>query len=196
VVVKEKVAEVFSATGEKLFEVVFADDASAAGKLEVVLAWVQALMEEGPKYGYHPEPSKSVLVVKAGLEERAKVVFKDFPGLEIVSHHKFLGGCLGAREGVLEWVEQQVDTWVKCVQHLARAARKFPQSAYVAFTTSLQSEWKYLQRLIPDSSACFEKLDQVIKHEFIPALLGKKFFTKAEMELFELPARWGGAWHP
>ncbi len=78
------------------------------------------------------------------------------------------------------------------MQHLARAAVKFPQSAYVAFTMSLQSEWKFLHRLIPESSTCFKKLDHAIKTDFIPALLGRQRFSDAEMELFELPPRWGG----
>ena len=36
VVVKEKVVEVFNDKGEKLFQVLFADDSSAAGKLATV----------------------------------------------------------------------------------------------------------------------------------------------------------------
>ena len=54
--------------------------------------------------------------------------------------------------GLEAYVKKKVATWVECVRHLARAAEKFPQSAYVAFTMSLQSEWKFLQRLIPESS--------------------------------------------
>ena len=100
VVVKEKVAEVFNDKGEKLFQVLFADDSSAAGKLETVLAWVKALVKEGPKYGYYPEPSKSVLVVKEGKKERAREVFAEYPDREMVSHHRFLGGCIGASAGV------------------------------------------------------------------------------------------------
>ena len=66
-VVKEKVAKVFSDKGEKLFQVLlFADDFLAAGNLETVLSWVKALVKEGPKYSYYPELSKSVLVVKEG----------------------------------------------------------------------------------------------------------------------------------
>ena len=48
VVVKEKVAEVFSDKGEKLFQVLFADDSLSAGKLKTVLAWVKALVKEAP----------------------------------------------------------------------------------------------------------------------------------------------------
>ncbi len=78
------------------------------------------------------------------------------------------------------------------MRHLARAAENFPQSAYMAFTMSLQSEWKFLQRLIPGSSAWFGELNDVIKREFIPALLARRQFSETEMELFEFPVRWGG----
>ncbi len=63
------------------------------------------------------------------------------------------------------------------MQHLAWAAEKFPQSAYVAFTMLLQSEWKFLQRLISGSSAWFGELKGVIKREFIPALLARRQFS-------------------
>ncbi|CAN0031878.1 unnamed protein product, partial [Heterosigma akashiwo] len=148
---------------------------------------------KGPKYGYYPEPPKGVMVAKKGKEERAREVFAEYPDLEIVSHHRFLGGCIGASAGVEEaYVKKKVATWVECVRHLARAAEKFSQSAYVALTISLQSEWKFLQRLIPESSAWFRELNDVIQHEFIPALLARWQFSEAEMELVELPFRWGG----
>ncbi|CAN0029768.1 unnamed protein product, partial [Heterosigma akashiwo] len=89
------------------------------------------------------------------------------------------------------YVRKKVATWVECVRHLARAAEKFPQSAYMAFTMSLQSEWKFLQRLIPGSSAWFGELNDVIKREFIPALLARRQFSEAEMELLSCPSGGG-----
>ena len=85
--------------------------------------------------------------MKEGKDGRAREVFAEYPDLEIASHNRFLGGCIGASAGVEAYVKKKVATWVECVQHLAQAAEKFPQSAYVAFTMSLQSEWKFLQRL-------------------------------------------------
>ena len=69
---------------------------------------------------------------------------------------------------------------------------EFPLSAYVAFNMSLRSEWKFLQRLIPESSAWFGELNDAIQHEFIPALLARRQFSEDEMELFDIPVRWGG----
>ena len=98
------------------------------------------------------------------------LMFTEYPDLEIVSHHSVLGGCIGASAGVEAYVKKKVATWVECVRHLARAAEKFPQSTYVGFTTPLQSEWNFLHQLIPESSAWFGELNDVIQHEFIPAL--------------------------
>jgi hypothetical protein len=188
-----EVNKVVTQKGGSVQEVKFADDASAAGKLLDVVSWVEALVDIGPKYGYFPEPSKSVLVVKdkEGLVEKAREVFAAFKGLEIVSHHKFLGGCVGEQAGVQTYVEKKVDGWVRCVEHLALAAERFPQAAYVAFTKSLQSEWKFLQRLIPNSAVSFKRLNDAIKGTFIPSLVGRSV-SEIELRLFELPTRFGG----
>ena len=38
--------------------------------------------------------------MKEGKVERARDVLVEYPDLEIVSHHRFLGGCIGASAGV------------------------------------------------------------------------------------------------
>ena len=44
----------------------FADDNAVhtGGKLKAVYKWWKELLQVGPKYGYFPNPSKSILVVK------------------------------------------------------------------------------------------------------------------------------------
>ena len=69
-------------------------------------------------------------MVKEGKEERAREVFAEYPDLEIISHRRFLGGCIGVSAGVEACMKKKVATWVECVRHLARAAEKFPQSTY------------------------------------------------------------------
>ena len=54
-------------------------------------------------------------MVKEGKEERAREMFTEYPDLEIVSHHRFLGGCIGASAGVEAYVKKKVATWVECV---------------------------------------------------------------------------------
>jgi len=49
----------------------YADDSSMAAMLQNIISWFRQLIEQGPGYGYFPEPSKSVLVVNE--EERLKM---------------------------------------------------------------------------------------------------------------------------
>ena len=42
----------------------FADDSSGAGKLREIKKWWDILNEAGPKFGYFPKPSKTILIVK------------------------------------------------------------------------------------------------------------------------------------
>jgi hypothetical protein len=88
-------------------------------------------------------------------------------------------------------VEKKVAQWISCVEDLAGAAGKYPQAAHCAFVKCLQAEWKYLQRLVPDTSALYEPLRDCIRKVFVPELLGRRP-SEAELRLFELPPRLGG----
>ena len=48
-------------------EVWFADDATAAGRLQALLSWWQVLSTQGPGFGYFPNALKTVLIVKPHL---------------------------------------------------------------------------------------------------------------------------------
>ena len=50
----------------------FADDASAGETLEEAHQWWVKLVQIGPKYGYHPNPKKTWLLVKEGSEDDAQ----------------------------------------------------------------------------------------------------------------------------
>ena len=42
----------------------YADDASCTGTIEELLKWWNLLCEQGPKYGYYPNSTKTVLILK------------------------------------------------------------------------------------------------------------------------------------
>lgn len=57
-------------------------------------------MEEGPKYGYYPEPRKSFLLVGRDSLTEAHSLF-DGHGVNIVTNHRFTGGVVGNEEEML-----------------------------------------------------------------------------------------------
>ena len=50
--------------GKNMLQVWFADDSSALGSIENIKTWWDTLYEKGPDYGYHPKPSKTILIIK------------------------------------------------------------------------------------------------------------------------------------
>jgi hypothetical protein len=55
----------------------YADNASAGGKFSEIRRFFSRLVEIGPNFGYHPEPSKSILVVPQHSLEAAQASFAD-----------------------------------------------------------------------------------------------------------------------
>lgn len=69
---------------------------------------------------------------------------------------------------------------------LSPAAVKVSQAAFASLTKSLQCEWDFLQRVVPDCAGAFTPLNKKIKKQFFPAMLGTGV-TEAEEALFALP---------
>ena len=120
----------------------FADDSACVGSLENVRSWFKQLMDEGPKYGYFPEPSKSVLVVDQEFKDKAELLFGEF-GVKVVSGSRFLGEYIGDDHGRKEYVKMKVQSWVDSVYCLSDAAKQQPQAACAALVKSIQCEWVF-----------------------------------------------------
>ena len=114
-----------------------------------------------------------MLVVKPEFVGQAKELFADLQ-IPVVSSGKYLGGCVGDEGKMLDFVKKKVARWVKCVEFLAEAAKKYPQEAHISFTRSLQSEWWFPQRLITGLSPHFKELDNVIFSRVHPSTGGEE----------------------
>eukprot|EP00731_Ephydatia_muelleri_P028196 Em0019g1069a len=66
-----------------------------------------------------------------------------------------------------------------------------PQAAYAALSKSLQFEWSYLQRVLPNFGTSFAPLRDVINKKFWPSVFGGQI-SNSEQHLFSLPTRLGG----
>ena len=61
-----------------------------------------------------------------------------------------------------------------------------PQLAYTAVTRSLQHEWTFLLRVLPDCGLLFQDLESSLASNFSPALFGVEV-SSVECNLFSLP---------
>ena len=117
-------------------------------------AWFSQLLSRGPDFGYFPQPAKTVLVVGPSFVNQATSMFSDL-GIKVVSGSRFLGGFVGEHSMASDYVTQKVKMWVDCVKRLSDVAKLQPQAAHAAVSRSLQFEWSFLQRVIPDCATAF-----------------------------------------
>lgn len=68
----------------------------------------------------------------------------------------------------------QVDHWTERIKMLAKIVEDYPQSAHTAISKSMQAEWKFIQRIIPEIANLFNPLNSAIQTIFFPSLLGNE----------------------
>ena len=107
------------------------------GTLPELRNWFNPLCSHGPSFGYHPEPTKSFVVVNERWRSEAVAIFEDL-GIQLVTGHRFLGGSLRSHNERNEYVMFKVCKWVGHVDVLAGAAVTQLQFAYAALPRSLQ----------------------------------------------------------
>ena len=152
----------------------YADDASAAGRLELIAEYFEELMRIGPTIGYFPEPTKSILIVRSDTLPQARSFLQSRNlGFELKTGDRFLGGFLGETSTRDQWLKNKISDWVFGVQELARVAQSYPQTAYAGLQKSLQQEWQYLQRVTADIADHFSPIEKAICDDFLPALFGE-----------------------
>ena len=89
--------------------------------------------------------------------------------MKVIRGQRYLGGFIGDPEGTKHYVEAKVQTWVTSVDKLSTAAESQPQAAYAALSKSLQFEWSYLQRVLPNFGTSFA---DVVNKKFWPSVFG------------------------
>ena len=173
-------------------QVWYADDSASAGRICEIETWWDELNNIGPKFGYHPKPSKTVLILKNKEQfAQATQIFKD-TGIKIsVEGERHLGAVIGSSEFREQYIDQKIDKWIKDVEHLADMAKTEPQLAYTAFTKAICMRWCFTQRTISGIEEKFQPLENSIREKLIPAIVGRSV-SDVERRILALPVRFGG----
>ena len=177
----------------------YADDAAAGGLLKSLRVFWDLLILHGPKYGYHPKPSKTFLVVKTGQYDLAVQIFEG-TGVQITGNgadldhkagHRHLGAAVGSDNFVSAYLDSKVASWAAQVERLSDVAATQPHAAYAAFVFGLRHRWTFVQRTMPTAQQHMEPLQAAIRQRLIPALIHHQP-SDLEMELLTLPPSFGG----
>ena len=120
---------------------------------------------------YHPNASKTHLVVKTEHAVRAREMFADTDINITTEGKRHLGAVVGSRSYTEEYVAGKVEKWSEEIKKLAHIAQTQPQATYSAYTHGLSSRWSFLSRTIPDIADLLNPLEETIQQHLIPALV-------------------------
>ena len=107
-----------------------ADDGAGAGEPETVHEWWTSLLAQGPMYGYFPNASKTILLVKSEHYERALQTFAGSGLNATTDATKYLGGYVGSRETCYQLRRGKVGKLITHQEKLSELAKAEPHAAY------------------------------------------------------------------
>ncbi len=147
-------------------------DSSFQGITAEIAPAMQIILEKGPARGYYLEPRKSVLICNLAIHKMVQAGLQEF-NFQFESRYCHVGRYLGSQEAHNQWIQPQIQQWVRGMEHIAQVAPQFPQMAFAGLTKSLQLEWQYLQQVIPRTSPVLTPIKEAIATTFLPALLAE-----------------------
>ena len=114
---------------EKCKQSWYADDSPAGGQLTEMKTWWDQLYTVGPKYGYYPQESKTILIVKERFQAKAKAIFGK-SGIKISTRGERHMGAVTASERFKDgYVSKKVEKWDQDIEQFSNIAKDEPQAA-------------------------------------------------------------------
>ena len=150
----------------------YTDNDAAAGTINALTHYWTDIQSRGSGFGYHPNPKKTVLLVKPECEEEVRRIFSPFGVAVTTDGNRHLGGVVGCSGFCETFMKSRVQGWEKDLDVLSTMAQTQPQAAYAVFTKGFASKWTYYLRCSPCAPPLLANLDRAINERWIPALLG------------------------
>ena len=140
-----------------VIEPFYRDDLSFPVYASDIAIVLKLLLKHCHSRGYFLEPAKWIVVCNECDGILANQVLDEFQFVYKRGSGK-IGGFIGATACLTKWIDEQVESWVRGIKLLSRAAMRFSQSAFATLTHSLQTEWIYCQRVVPGVSSSFSPI--------------------------------------
>ena len=171
----------------------YADDDSALGRLRALRKYWRSISNLGPVYGYLPNPTKTVLVVKPEVEVEARDLFRD-TGVSIRTDGAHcLGGAFGTVEFRREFLDQRVQGLTAQMNRCGEYATTHPHASYAVAVRSLVPRWKFISRAMECGPGVLAPIDSSVTDKLLPAVTGHHFSDDSPLRrLLSLPCRRGG----
>ena len=109
----------------------------------------------------------------------------------MVKGYRFLGGFIEDHDSTKAFIQKKIMELTNSVVKLSKVAESQPQAAFSALAKSLQFEWSYLQRILPNFDDEYVPIQDAVNQMFSPAVFAGTI-SNQEHHLFTLPARMGG----
>ena len=100
-------------------QVWYADDATGVGTCSSLQKWCDTLSQIGPLFGYHPNATKTYLVIKDKYAAAAKRAFAGTSISITTDGQRHLGATIGPREYTKHYVTSKVQVWCDEIKRLS-----------------------------------------------------------------------------
>ena len=122
--------------------------------------YFDSLTRQGLGWRYHPNPTKSVLIIHPENLEAGKV-FGRCHGFRVCTGARYLRGYIGDDESKRDWLRYCMLTWEKNINTFSKTAGKYPQGSCAAVVREIQSEWTFLQRVTWDTGDALAGMEKM-----------------------------------
>ncbi len=156
-------------THPNILQLWYADDFGLKGRASKARKVLEDVCSLGRSIGFFVEPTKSIAICPEPQQPAAKTHLQGLD-LEFLLGSRYLGGYIGDKDGIEDWIKPKIQAWIQGIADLAKVARRFPQTAFAGMSKSYQQEWAFLQRVVPDSGPLFTEVEAAIDQIFLPAL--------------------------
>ena len=113
----------------------------AGGQPTDMKTWWDQLCTMSPKYGYYPQASKTILIVKKRFEAKAKAIFGKSRIKISTRGERHMRAVVGSERFKDDYVSNKVEKWVQDIEQLSNIAKEEPQSALSSFTRAIFHRW-------------------------------------------------------